>query len=70
MLYSDLLLLTVGVRRTVKGVGSIIVYSGLGRSQLLLKVNRGRYSSYTFVLNYNRSKGIKQRITNYGYRAL
>jgi len=31
LLYSNLLLLAVGVRRTVEGVGGIVVYSGLGR---------------------------------------
>ena len=70
LLYGDLLLLAVGVRRTVEGVRGVVVYSGLGRGQLLLKVNRGRYSSCTFVLNRDRSKGVKQRMTNYGYRAL
>jgi len=70
LFYGDLLLLAVGVRRAVKGVGGVIVYSGLGRGQLLLKVNRGRHSSYTFVLNRDRSKGVKQRMTNYGCRVL
>jgi hypothetical protein len=70
LFYSDLLLLAVGVRRAVEGVGGVVVYSGLGRGQLLLKVDRGRYSNYTFVLNRNRLKGVKQRMTNHRYRAL
>ena len=70
LLYSNLFL-AVGVWRTAgEGVGSVVIYSSLGCSQLLLKVDGYRYSSSTFVLNRDRLKGVKQRMTNYGYRAL